>query len=264
MKDKFCPRGRGWGRIKEHKGETPALVAVITRKKDFEILRKEYWYRIPVKSAPEGLEKIRFIAFYQTKVFGEEKWAVNYYAEVKGIRQVRRIELLPDEPGHKRAEEFYFRVEVGELMRLPQSIPSRRWRRIVFIPTTLERLLRAREVNDLYCTSPIEEKLYRALERAGLEPERQFYVREKGSDYFLDIAVFCKEGELDVECDGEVYHSGREKAEADRRWDNDLTAGGWRIIRLSGRGIKRDTKGCVRLVQEVMRKLGGVEVNERS
>lgn len=177
---------------------------------------------------------------------------------------MRRIELLPDEPGHKRAGEFYYRIETGELWHLSHSIPSRRWRRIVFIPTTLERLLRAREINDLYYTSPIEEKLYRALKSAGIEPERQFYVKEKGRGYFLDIAVFCQGGELDVECDGEVYHSGREKAESDRKRDNDLTAGGWRILRFSGKEIKRNTKGCVRLVQEVTRKLGGFEVSERS
>ncbi|MEO0071536.1 MAG: hypothetical protein ABIK39_05575 [candidate division WOR-3 bacterium] len=63
------------GRVRE---ETPALVAVITRRKDFEILKRERWYRIPVKTAPKGLKMIKFIAFYQTKVFGEEKWAVNY------------------------------------------------------------------------------------------------------------------------------------------------------------------------------------------
>ncbi|MEO0071535.1 MAG: DUF559 domain-containing protein [candidate division WOR-3 bacterium] len=117
-------------------------------------------------------------------------------------------------------------------------------------------------MNDLYYTSPIEEKLYHALKSAGIEPERQFYVKEKGRGYFLDIAVFCRGGELDVECNGEVYHSGREKAESDRQRDNDLTAGGWRILRFSTKEIKRNTKGCVQLVQKVTRKLGG-EVGKR-
>ncbi len=240
-------------------GETPALVAVIPRKKDWAILREEHWYRIPVRSAPEGLEKIKFIAFYQTKVFATEAWAVNYYAEVKDIRKVKRIELLPDEPRHRRASELYYRIAIGELLRLPRAIPSRRWRRIVFIPTTLEKLLRAKEINDLYHTSPIEERLYQELESLGLKPERQFYVRQGDKGYFLDIAVFCREGELDVECNGDIYHSGREKAEIDRTRDNDLTVGGWRILRFSGKEIKKNAKGCGRLVQDVVRKLGGIE-----
>ncbi len=136
--------------------ETPALVGIVTRRKDWELVRSEHWYRIPLSTAPAGLATIRYLAFYQTRVFGEEKWAVNWYASVRGITRTKRIDLLPDEPSHRRAGAEYYRVEVGELRRLPNAIPSRRWRRIVFIPTSLERLLRAQEINDLFKTSPIE------------------------------------------------------------------------------------------------------------
>lgn len=232
------------------------LVGIVTRKKDWAILKEEGWYRIPVKSAPVQLERIRYLAFYQTKVFDAEKWAVNYYARVKEIKTVRRIELLPDEPNHPRAQEWYYRIAIYELRRLPHPIPSRRWRRIIFIPTTLERLLRAKEINELYHTSPIEEKLYRALERAGLAPERQFYVGKGG--YLLDLAVFCKMGKIDVECDGARYHSGRKKAEQDRQRDNYLTALDWRVLRFSGREINRNLNGCLRIIERVVEKLGGV------
>lgn len=248
-----------WGRIKYYRGEIPALVAVITRKKDFAILREEGWYRIPVKTAPEFLSKVKFIAFYQTMVFGPERWAVNYYAEVKGLKRVKRIELLPDEPKHQRAADEYYKVEIGELQKLPHPIPSRRWRRIVFIPTTLERLVRAKEINELYHTSPIEEKLYRALGRLGFEPERQFFTKEQNQGYFLDLAIFCREGSLDVECDGAAYHSGRKKAAKDRKRDNNLTSGGWRILRFSGKEINEDTKGCINVIAQTVRVLGGTE-----
>lgn len=239
--------------------ETPALVGVITEKRDWRILETEHWYRIPVKSAPEELPKAKYLAFYQTSVFGDEKWAVNYYAGVKGLVATKRIDLLPDEPNHERAEEAYYRVEVGELKRLPHPIPSLRLRRIVFIPTSLERLLSAREINDLFMTSPIEDRLYFRLKDVGFDTERQFLVREAGTGYMLDMALFCSDGKLDIECDGELYHSGKERAEQDRSRDNALTSDGWGILRFSGKQIQDHTGQCLKVVHKTVRKLGGIE-----
>jgi very-short-patch-repair endonuclease len=239
--------------------ETPALVGIVTRKKDWELIRSERWYRIPVRTAPEGLDRVRYLAFYQTRLFGAEKWAVNWFAPVKGISRAMRRELLPDEPAHLRAGAEYHKIALGELQRLPNPIPSRRLRRIVFIPTTLERLLRAQEINDLFKISPIEEKLYFTLKDAGLPAERQFFVREEGKGLMLDMAVFCRDGNLDIECDGDTYRLGRDKADADRERDNKLTTAGWRILRFSGRSILGDTDKCVRTVTRTVRRLGGAE-----
>jgi very-short-patch-repair endonuclease len=247
-----------WGRVKAFGTETPALVGIINRIKDWKLLQSEHWYRIPKRSAPEGLEDVRYLAWYQTKVFGEEKWSVNWYARVLGITERRRAELLPDEPGHKRAEETYFRIEVSDLLRLPNPIPSRNWRFIVFIPTSLERLLVAQEINDLFRTSPIEDHMYRALVSADMEPERQFFVSEAGRNYELDMALFCRDGRLDIECDGEEYHAGRDKAEKDRSRDNALASGGWKVLRFSGREILDHTGQCMRVVRRTVKHMGGV------
>ena len=239
--------------------ETPALVGIVTRKKDWELVRSEHWYRIPVRTAPEGLHTIQCLAFYQTKLFGDEKWAVNWYARVLGVTEAKRSELLPDEPKHPRAGAMYYKLALSDLRRLPNPIPSRRLRRIVFIPTTFERLLRAQEINDLFKISPIEEKLYFTLKAAGLPPERQYFVREEGSGLMLDMAVFCRDGNLDIECDGDTYHLGRDKADADRERDNKLTTAGWRILRFSGRRILGDTDKCVQTVTRTVRRLGGAK-----
>ncbi len=239
--------------------ETPALVGIVTRKKDWEFVRSARWYRIPVRTAPEGLEKVRYLAFYQNRLFGDEKWTVTWYAGVLAIAKLKRRDLLPDEPEHPRAGAEYYKLELGELKRLPNPIPSRRWRRIVFIPTSLERLLRAGEINDLFRVSPIEERLYFTLKDTGLPAERQFFVREEGTGFMLDMAVFCRDGSLDIECDGDAYHSGRDKAEADRERDNKLATAGWRILRFSGRTIMGDTDKCVERVTRAVRRLGGVD-----
>ena len=186
--------------------ETPLLVGIVNRVKDWNLVKTEHWYRIPVKSAPAQLHAMEYPAFYLTKSLQDEKWAVTYYARITGMVTVPRRELLPDEPDHKRAGEPYYRIDIGELQRLPQPIPSRRWRRIIFIPTTLEKLLNAEEINDLFHTSPIEDRLHGVLKRADVPAERQYLVREPEAGYMLDFALFCRDGNLDVECDGDWYH----------------------------------------------------------
>jgi very-short-patch-repair endonuclease len=139
-------------------------------------------------------------------------------------------------------------------VRLPRPIPSRRWRRIVFIPTTLERLLRAQEINDLFCTSPIEDRLYDAMRSGGIEAERQFYVREQGQGFMLDLAVMTGDRNLAIECDGEAYHSGKEKAKQDRGRDNALNAAGWHVLRFSGAEIWQDPLECMKVIRRALRR----------
>lgn len=113
----------------------PGLVAILNNRPDFGRARDEHWYRIPVRTAPERLSEIRWIAFYLTQAFGAEKWSVRYWARVKGVTQVRRSRLLPNEPAHPRADQMYFRLSLSPLQQRPEPIFSRRRRRIVFIPS---------------------------------------------------------------------------------------------------------------------------------
>ena len=124
------------------------LVAVMTDPRDLEIARVLGWYRIPVASAPKTL-RVDWIAFYLTSAFGDEKWSIRYLARVRGHELVRRRELLRDEPDHLRADEPYFKIQLGPLVQLPKPIPSRRWRRFIFLYTTGEYLVRANEIKDL-------------------------------------------------------------------------------------------------------------------
>jgi hypothetical protein len=59
------------------------LIAIINNKRDFAYARDENWYRIPVTSAKKWLQNRwppEWIAFYQTKVFGDEAYSIRYYA----------------------------------------------------------------------------------------------------------------------------------------------------------------------------------------
>ena len=136
------------GEMTEILPEDLVLVAVMTDPRDLEIARVLGWYRIPVVSAPKTL-RVDWIAFYLTSAFGKEKWSIRYLARVRGHELVRRCELLRDESDHLRADEPYFKIQLGPLLQLPKPIPSQRWRRFSFLYTTGEQLERAHEIKDL-------------------------------------------------------------------------------------------------------------------
>jgi hypothetical protein len=124
------------------------LVCLLNEPDDLARVRWDHWYRIPVKHAPaEFMPEIA--AFYLTASFGDERWAIHEYADVRGHELVRRIDLFPDAPGHPRAQDLYYKLQLGPLERLPRPVPSLQWRRFVYLQTTGERLLNALELSDL-------------------------------------------------------------------------------------------------------------------
>ncbi|TES94424.1 MAG: DUF559 domain-containing protein [Candidatus Cloacimonadota bacterium] len=239
-----------------------ALVAIVPRKKDWKILQEKKWYRIPVKSAPEIATRVKYLAFYQPRIFGDERYAVNYYAKVKKVEILKRIDLLPDEPNHIRAKDDYYKFSIDDIKKLPHPIPSERWRRIVFIPTTFSRLMTAKEINELYYTSPIEEKLYEVIKKEKIPAERQLFVKEGNKRYCLDFGIFCKGGKINVECDGEKYHSSKIAQTKDRKRNNELASSGWTVLRFTGKEINKDAKACVKQIKKTIKTLEGIGERE--
>jgi hypothetical protein len=142
------------------------LVAVLKEPRDLEIARLLGWYRIPLRSAPKVIA-VDYLAFYQTAAFGEQKWRIQYVAPLTGHELTTRAELLHDEPDHPHARHEYFKLQLGPLQALPQPILAESWRRITFLYTTGEYLLRARTINDLVVESDERQLLWQALrERA--------------------------------------------------------------------------------------------------
>ncbi len=172
--------------------EDRVLVAVMNNRRDFEIARDRHWYRIPVRHAPPSTTEAVVLAFYFTRAFGEESWAVHWYAPVLGHELARRRDMLPDEPDHPRADHLYYQMQLGPLVRLEHPIPSLRWRRITFIETSWDRFVAAREINDLYASGA--DGLFVTLKEAGFRPEREYSVREGGMKYVVDLAIPCREG----------------------------------------------------------------------
>jgi hypothetical protein len=75
------------------------------------VARDQHWYRVPIKQVERRLARRwppRWLAFYQTKVFGHEAFAIHYYARVREIRRVARWQLFPDQPRDDKAARRYY------------------------------------------------------------------------------------------------------------------------------------------------------------
>ncbi|HRS22713.1 MAG TPA: DUF559 domain-containing protein [Candidatus Woesebacteria bacterium] len=234
-------------------------MGIVPRRELWSRIQQERWYHIPVKSAPQNTSLVEYIAFYFPKIFDKEyQYQVNYYAKVLEYEIKKRIELFPKEPKHQRAMQDYFQFHLGLIQKLPRSIPSKRWRYISHIPTSLDKLLMAKEINDLWDTSPLEEKMYQEMKKRKIETERQLYVKVGGQIFCLDFGIFCKKGNIDLECDGERYHTLPEALARDRKRNNQLTSFGWRVLRFSGKEISQDIGNCLRVVERTIGTLGGL------
>ncbi|MCP4110661.1 MAG: DUF559 domain-containing protein [Desulfobacteraceae bacterium] len=239
------------------------LVAIINNLSDFAIAQNQNWYRIPAKSVEKWLKKRwppRWLSFYQTKVFGNEKWAINYYAEIIDIRKVFRWQLFPDEPVNKKTETQYYQIVIEPLQRLSKPILSRRLRRIIFISTTWEKFINAVEINDLYDESPLEDRLWAEFKRLKINAERQEFIKAGKRNYALDFAIYCESGKIDVETDGDTWHSKRESIAHDNLRDNDLKTEGWRVLRFNTSQIQEQlNEYCLDTIIRNINNLGGIK-----
>jgi hypothetical protein len=142
------------------------LVCVLPEPRDLEIARLLGWYRIPFRTAPKVVA-VDFLAFYQPGTFGESSGRIEFLAAVRGHELTTRLELLRDEPDHPRAAEEYFKIQIGPLEKLPRPIIADKWRRLTFLYTTGEYLLKAQTLSDLVVQSDERQILWQSLrERA--------------------------------------------------------------------------------------------------
>lgn len=237
------------------------LVALLREKRDLTILLEEGWYRIPVDSAPRRWPP-KHLAFYQPSCFGREAFQIRLYGAVTNIVTAGRGELFPNEPPNANSSKQYFKLMVECLEQRAEPIVSRFPRRVVFIPTTMPKFLAARELNDLYDESPLEDRLWEALKKAEIPAERQFELPVADRYFQLDFAIFCNEGQIDAETDGDSYHARREQIPKDNVRNNALAAAGWQVLRYNGTQVSENkAKYCVDEIKATVNRLGGLRAD---
>lgn len=226
------------------------LVAVVNNMEDLRRAASEGWYRIPQRTAPRRVGA-DYLAFYQTGAFKsqEEAQTVTYYAPTRRYRLLTRRELLPQEADHPRANDYYFRIDIGPLHRLEKPIPAAKFHRLTFIHTTLNHLLHAQDVVDLFPEEDPFETLWNALREHRLRPLKNRLAGERP----VDITLRARGGYLGINCTAEnTTQEAHPLATADR----------WTLLQLPVTRIQQDLTGCLRLIGAALINLGGSVLNE--
>ena len=142
------------------------LVCLLPTPRDLEIARLLGWYRIPLRTAPKVVA-VDYLAFYQPSIFGDRGGKIEFVAEVRGHELTTRAELLKDEEDHPRAKDEYFKMQIGGLEKLKEPVLTDKWKRITFLYTTGEYLLKAKSINELVVDGDERQLLWMSLrERA--------------------------------------------------------------------------------------------------
>ena len=238
------------------------LVALMNSKLDLEIAKKQNWYRIPVKSAPKIVKenKLEIIAFYQTKEFDEERYAIKYYGIVDTISILKRRKLFPKEILNEKSDNEYYKIKFLPLLKLERPIISKRRRFIIFIPTTKEKFLKALEINHLYNDSVLEDILWARFLEKKISAERQLLYKGAESNYFiLDFAIFCKTRNINIECDGDKFHMEKTAVQNDKNRNNYLESKGWSVLRFTTENLTKNMDKTISVVCDTINKYGGIQ-----
>jgi hypothetical protein len=226
------------------------LVAVLNNHADLCRARQEGWYRIPQRRAPRRIGA-DYLAFYQTGAFAGEPEAhsVTYFAPTRRYQLLTRGELLPDQADHVRANDFYFRIDIGPLNRLTRPVPSVTLRRLTFIHTTLDRLLTAHDVRDLFYQGDPFERLWQALRKSQLRPLPNRIVHDQA----VDITLRARGGHLGIQCRDEEYAAEAKPITSPDRWQ---------MIHVAPAAIEQDLDSCLRRVAHALLSLGGSDLRK--
>lgn len=228
------------------------LVAVLNNAEDLRRAAAEGWYRIPQRNAPPRVGA-DYLAFYQTGAFGEalEAQTITYYAATKRYQLVTRRDLLPSEANHPRADDFYYRIELGPMQRLATPVPSATMRRITFIHTTFARLTQATDAKELFI--PTQEdpfhRLWDALKANRLRPLKNRLV----DDHPVDITLRARGGSLGILCSEQPPATTQERRPRSERWE---------LLWLPTRHIESNLEECLRQIGASLITLGGSVLNQ--
>ena len=135
---------------------------------------------------------------YYTKTFGENQWAIHFYAPIQDHDLVARRDLIPSEPDHPRAGHWYYALQLGPLEYYLPTIVGHRWRQVTFIVTSGDRFMQAHEINDLFEQESPAGQLYVRLKELGITVEREWWIDEGGTAYVVDLALSVEDGWLPV------------------------------------------------------------------
>jgi very-short-patch-repair endonuclease len=95
--------------------------------------------------------------------------------------------------------------------------------------------------------------------------ERQWRLSIERKIYFLDFAVFCKEGDLAIETDGYTTHyDSIRKIDEDTWRQNEIINDRWHLLRYTTNQVKENPAAYMAQIQTKVRQLGGIKSAEEA
>ena len=241
----------------DNRGEM--LLAIFKYKYSLTYLQEEGWYHIPVDHAPKSFKSAKWLCFYQGKAFAQEAYRVQYYGEIEGYEVVPYRKIFPNRFESVKSDWPYYKVHLKELKRRPEPILSFRPRRLSFVPTTWVKFESATQINDLFNDSPLEDILWQELKTLDIKAERQWMLPVKKKNYYLDFAIFCNNGFIDIETDGDYWHIQKDRAAQDNVRNNAMVPLGWDVLRFNSHQIHEEMQRyCIQEIQRSINKLDGL------
>ncbi|MCB9453597.1 MAG: hypothetical protein H6672_19370 [Anaerolineaceae bacterium] len=172
--------------------EDRVLVGVINRKRDLAYARDAHWYRIPQARMSGGVHT-EYVAFFLSRAFKDKNGGIHYYARRAGVELVYRRDLLPEETDHPRAQDTYYKVQLGALVEKTPPILNPSRRSVSFIYTTWDRFVHARQIGDLYSQADyFVDRIYHALRNRGIQSYRTWDAQYP--NVAPEIRVLCEHG----------------------------------------------------------------------
>ncbi|MEM7134497.1 MAG: DUF559 domain-containing protein [Chloroflexota bacterium] len=103
--------------------------------------------------------------------------------------------------------------------------------------------------------SPIENRLKEALDDQEIPYQSQYPVHNEdaGFTYRLDFYIEANGIQLDVECDGEKFHTSESAIQHDRVRDSFMRAKGIQVLRFTGKQIHDEIDWCIREIRRTVR-----------
>lgn len=231
--------------MKSQSPERDCLVAVVTSDADLSRFIDDCWYRIPDRVigrllAYRSLAEIRRIGLYQSgSVSKGLPGVIEVHGAIEGISVETRRTIIPEEPDHASADDAYHVVRVSSVERLEAPLTSVRPRRITFVRTTSERLLHARDINDLFIGTAAQETLWASLRELGAE--RRLFMTVSDQVMEVDFAIVNGGRSVAIMCgDDENYVPA-------------AAAGEWSIVRFADAEVEQDLPSCIQQIMELLR-----------
>jgi hypothetical protein len=172
--------------------EDRVLVGVINRKRDLHYAQTQNWYRIPQKRMARGVNA-EYVAFFLSRAFKERNSAIHYYAPTRGLELAYRKDLIPTEADHPRADDVYYKIQIGDMIEKVPPVLNPTHRTIGFIYTTWDRFVNAETIRDLYSKEDyFVDRVYHALRQTGIPSDRTWQAEYPG--IAPQVRVLCENG----------------------------------------------------------------------